>query len=236
MCSGRWNRRFSPTTRSDADPHIKLGGVALRLTGGGRRAQGLARAATMLDPVSVRALLDESVATVGIESTWDDVVRPVLNAVSERWRHHGTGVEIEHLLSECVAGVFGQYAASAPARMEARPVLLAGMPGEQHVLPMAALSATLAGCGVSCRTLGPNLPVTALAAAVRRTAPSVVVLWAQQAGAADVEALRSMPRTRPRFRTFAAGPGWADLALPPRIGWLDSLAAARAAIAEAVAI
>ena len=102
-------------------------------------------------------------------------------------------------------------------------MLLAGMPGEQHMLPMVVLSAALAGRGVPCRPLGANLPVDALVAAIRRTAPSVVVLWAQVAESADVEALRSLPRTRPRFRTFAAGPGWADSRCRRRIERLDSL-------------
>lgn len=216
--------------------HIRLGGMVLRLPGCGRRAHGLARAAMMLDPVPVRGLLTESVATVGVESTWDEVVRPVLNAISDRWRHTGTGVEVEHLLTECVTVVFAQCAANGPVAVEARPVLLAGMPGEQHVLPMVALSAVLAGRGVPCRMLGANLPVPALVAAVRRTAPSVVVLWAHLAAAADVEALRVLPRTRPRFRIYAAGPGWADTALPPRVGWLDSMVAARREIADVVTV
>jgi MerR family transcriptional regulator, light-induced transcriptional regulator len=214
-------------------PQVRVGGVALRLSGAGRRAHGLARAALMLDPVPVHRLLAESVADLGVEATWDEVVRPVLNAVAERWEHTGTGVEIEHQLSECVAGVFGRYAATATSA-DARPVLLAGMPGEQHVLPMVVLAAALAGHGVPCRTLGANLPVTALVAAVRRTAPSVVVLWAQLTEAADVAALAALPRTRPRYRTLAAGPGWADLALPPRIAWMESLVTARSAITNMV--
>jgi MerR family transcriptional regulator, light-induced transcriptional regulator len=217
------------------DIQIRIGGLMLRLPAAGRRAHGLARAALMLDPVPVRGLLTESVAAIGVEATWDDVVRPVLNAIAERWAHTGAGVEIEHQLSECVAGVFGVQATAA-LETGARPVLLAAMPGEQHVLPLVALSAALASHGVPCRTLGANLPVQALVAAVRRTAPSVVVLWAQLIETADTEALGSLPRTRPRFRTLAAGPGWADLALPPRIGWLDSLVTARRTITDMVPV
>ena len=161
----------------------------------------------MLDPVPVRTLLAESVAAIGIEATWDDVVRPVMGAIAERWQHTGAGVEVEHQLSECVSGLFGQLAAGLVTDPDARPVLLAGMPGEQHMLPMAALSAALADLGVPCRPLGANLPVVALVAAIRRTAPSLVVLWAQASEVADVEALDSLPRTRPRFRLAVAGPG-----------------------------
>lgn len=215
---------------------IRVGGRVLRLPGAGQRARGLGRAALALDAGAVRAMLAESVAAAGVETAWDDVARPVLSAVAECWAYTGAGVEIEHLLSECVIGVFGVHAATAPLAADARPVLLAGMPGEQHTLPMIVLSAALADRAVPCRPLGPNLPVDALAAAVRRTAPSAVVLWSQLPGTADVEVLGAMPRTRPRFRTFAAGPGWADVALPARTGRLDSLGTATSAISAAVQI
>jgi MerR family transcriptional regulator, light-induced transcriptional regulator len=214
----------------------RAGGAALSLPGAGGRAHGLARAALMLDPAQVRASLTESVAAIGIESTWDEVVRPVLAAIGERWQHTGAGVEVEHQLSECVRGVFGQVAATAPAEADARPVLLAGMPGEQHTLPMAVLAAVLAARRVPCRMLGANLPMVGLAAAVRRTAPALVVLWAQVAETADVEALAALPRTRPRFRIAAAGPGWADEELPSRIDRLDSLVTARRAITDMVPV
>jgi MerR family transcriptional regulator, light-induced transcriptional regulator len=215
---------------------VRGGGAALSLPGAGRRAHGLARAALMLDPVPVRALLAESVAAIGIEATWDDVVRPVLGAISDRWQHTGAGVEVEHQLSECVAGVFGQLAAGLVTDPDARPVLLAGMPGEQHMLPMTVLAAALADVGVPCRLLGANLPVVALVAAIRRTAPSLVVLWAQASEVADVEALDSLPRTRPRFRLAVAGPGWDDRELPGRMERLGSLVAARRAITGMVPV
>jgi MerR family transcriptional regulator, light-induced transcriptional regulator len=214
----------------------RAGGAALSLPGAGGRAHGLARAALMLDPAPVRASLIESVAAVGVESTWDEVVRPVLAAIGDRWQHTGAGVEIEHQLSECVRGVFGQVAAAAPAEADARPVLLAGMPGEQHMLPMAVLAAVLATRRVPCRMLGANLPMAGLAAAVRRTAPALVVLWAQLAETADAEALAALPRTRPWFRIAAAGPGWAEHELPSRIDRLDSLVTARQAITDMVPV
>lgn len=202
----------------------------------GRYAQGLARAALTLDPVPVRALLAESIAVLGVEPSWDEVVRPVLRAVCERWAHSGAGVEVEHQLSECVTAAFGRLAAESPVSVAARPVLLAGMPGEQHVLPVVALAAALAGHRVPFRMLGPSLPIGAMAAAIRRTAPAAVVLWAQVAATADVAALDGLPRTRPHFRTFVAGPGWAQRTLPARVTRLDSLRDARAAVVAVVAL
>ena len=222
----------------NGDPgRVRVGGRVLRLPGAGRAARGLGRAALALDAPTVYRLLEEAVATAGAESAWDDVVRPVLAAIGERWAHNGNGVEIEHLVSECVHPVFGARAAALrPTASDARPVLLGAMPGELHTLPLVALSAALAERGVVCRGLGANVPVEALVAAIRRTAPVAVVLWAQQPDTAAAGALESLPRTRPRFRTFAAGPGWDDVELPERTVRLPSLRAATATISDAVLV
>ena len=156
-------------------------------------------------------------------------MRPVLVAIAQRWADTGTGIEIEHLLSNCVTGVFSALAASTPTTT-ARPVLLAGMAGDQHQLPIVVLAATLAQRGVACRSLGTDLPADALVAAIRRTAPAALLLWSQLSDTADPDLLTSLPRTRPGFRIFIGGPGWADVTVGPRVVWLSSLQEATDAI------
>ena len=195
----------------------------------GWHARGLARAATALDADAVRRLLNESITAVGAQATWDVAVRPVLVAVAQRWADTGTGIEIEHLLSDCVTGVFSALAAATPTTTT-RPVLLAGMAGDQHQLPLVVLSATLAQRGVTCRSLGPDLPADALVAAIRRTAPAALLLWSQLSDTADPDLLTALPRTRPGFRIFIGGPGWAGVPTGPRIVWLSSLQEATDAI------
>jgi hypothetical protein len=97
------------------------------------------------------------------------------------------------------------------------------MAGDQHRLPIVVLSATLAQRGVACRSLGADLPVEALIAAIRRTAPVAVLLWSQLPETADPDLLESLPRARPGFRIFVAGPGWADVPLASQIARLSSL-------------
>ncbi len=216
----------------------RVGGRVLRLPGAGRRARGLGRAALALDSTAVSGLLVESVHGEGVEATWDEVVRPVLGAVGVRWADTATGVEVEHLVTGCVSAVFGAILGGAGQAVagDARPVLLAAMPGEQHTLPILALAAALCGHGVAHRYLGADLPADALAAAARRTAPVAVILWSQLQETADLRLLHTLPRTRPRYRTFAAGPGWADIVLPQRTGRLTSLRAAVETISDAVLV
>lgn len=210
---------------SGVEDQVRVGGSVLRLSGAGRRARGVGRAALAMDAAAVRRLVDDAVAAEGLVRTWDTVVRPVLGAVAGRWESTGAGVEIEHLVSEAVTAVFGARALAAPRPdADLRPVLLACTPGEWHNLPLAVLGAALAERGVPCRPLGANLPLDALVAAVRRTAPAAVVLWAQHPRTADLELFTALPRTRPAFRSFAAGPGWESP--PARVAHLESLVGA----------
>ncbi len=213
----------------------RTGGTALRLPGAGRRARALGRLALALDADTARGLLADSIAETGVQVTWDDVIRPVLAAVAQRWVETGAGIEVEHLLSDCVTAVFSAAAATAGPARTARPVLLAGMAGDQHRLPLVVLAATLTQRGVSCRSLGADLPSTALATAIRRTAPAAVLLWSQLTSTADLQTLRSLPRTRPGYRRFVAGPGWAEMELPPQVGRLESLVEATDALSAAAA-
>jgi hypothetical protein len=223
------------------------GGATLRMPRAGARARGLGRAALAMDSVAVQRLVEESIAVDGLVVTWDEVARPVLAAVGERWAATGRGVEVEHLLSQCLVAVFTRVAATSVdgsgvpggpgvpgAPQQVRPVLLAAMPTELHVVPLAVLAALLTERGVGCRSLGAALPGDALAAAVRRTAPAAVVLWSQLPSTADVAVVTDLPVTRPRYRTFVAGPGWGGAALPPGVGVLSSLVDAGERIGAAV--
>ena len=229
------SERADLTHRVRSADGARVGRSALRLPGAGWRARGLGRAALALDAGMVRELLTESIAAVGLQRTWDEVTRPVLSAVAQRWADAGVGIEIEHLLSDCVSAVFGAVPPGAPRPVDgARPVMLAGVPQDQHTLPLVVLAATLAERGIACRSLGADLPVAALASAIQRIAPAAVVLWSQLTSTADPQVLRSLPRTRPGFRTFAAGPGWAEVELPPRAVLLSSLLEATDLVSAAV--
>jgi methanogenic corrinoid protein MtbC1 len=212
---------------------VRVAGRSLRLPGAGARARGLARAAVSLDAAAVRELLDDSLASDGVIDTWDLVVRPVLGAIGNCWGDTGTAVEIEHLLTDGVLGAMWAARRGAASSGSGRPVLLACVPDELHSLPLYPLSATLAARGVPCRVLGAALPADALMAAIRRTAPSVVFLWAQLTRYAAPDLLAGLPQLRPKVRVFAGGPGWTGSDLPAATELLDSLTAATECISAA---
>lgn len=224
-------RTTSPPVRAPVAPAVPRAGEArgsgvgavLRLPGAGRQARGLGRAALALDgDVAVR-LLETSIQDIGVIRTWDEVARPVLRAVADRWVRTGLGIEVEHMLSEAVTSVMALVTLENRAPLSVRPVLLGSMPGDRHSLPLRVLAATLAERGVAASLLGADLPGAALTAAIARTAPAAVFLWSQVTGSADTALVGGLPRTRPRTRCYVGGPGWDPALLPTSVVPLGSL-------------
>jgi hypothetical protein len=184
---------------------------------------GLSRAAMTMDVVATQQLLTDSIAALGVVTVWDDVLRPVLAALASRWEQSGECVEVEHFVHECaLAAMIGATPAVTTPR-NPRPVLLCCAPDERHSLPLYVLRAALARAGVGTQMLGAALPTAALAAAVRRTGPAAVAVWAQLPRHARAVVFEELPRTRQRVRLFACGPGWFTTELPDRVDRLDDL-------------
>jgi DNA-binding transcriptional MerR regulator len=187
-------------------------------------AKGLGRAALAMDTTAVQRVLADAIASDGVVQCWDRVVRPVLTAVAGRWAHSGEAVEVEHLLNECVlAAMIAATPLLGPTR-NPRPVLLSCAPDERHSLPLYVLRAALARREVGTQMLGAALPADALAAAVRRTGPAAIVLWAQLPRHGDPSVFGQVPRTRQRVRMFTCGPGWVSARLPSHVERLTALA------------
>lgn len=193
------------------------GGAVLAVPGAGRRARGLARAASRLDEMSVEDAVVDALAERGTVAAWDEVVRPVLVAAGEHWQRTGRGIEIEHLLTQAVTSAFLRHLFELPALPRDNPVLLAGGPHEEHVLALHAVRAELAERGVPARLLGPRTPMTALASAARRTKAAGVLVWISQADAAAAAGLPAVAAAHRRMTLVVGGPGWDGLALGPAV-------------------
>jgi MerR family transcriptional regulator, light-induced transcriptional regulator len=183
-----------------------------------------------LDAPPVEELLDATLAEHGLVTSWEEVIAPTLHAVGRKWATSGERyVEVEHLLSWHVSSALRRIR-PAPPRPGLPPVLLACVPGEQHSLPLEALTAALGQRGIPARMFGAALPAEALRDAIRRTGPSAVVLWAQARETADraLVALIARMEWGPRgARThpllLLAGPGWAGVPLAPGAARLHGL-------------
>lgn len=215
-----------------------------RRTGGGRvvavpdaapAARGLGRAAMALDSQECHRLVSESIQRHGTIPTWEQLLRPVLVAVGERWSSSGSGIEVEHMLTESILAALRDTSAAAPPPSGSGSVLLAAGKDEEHGLPLHVLAAACAERQVATRMLGVRVPGEALAAAVLRTGPAAVFVFALLP-VSDPGLLAGLRRLRPRPLLLLGGPGWATQGGPAGAERVDSLAAAADRLAEAVGV
>ncbi|MFI8370692.1 MerR family transcriptional regulator [Streptomyces sp. NPDC085466] len=187
-----------------------------------QEGRGLARAAVRLDGPAMQAQLDHVIGEYGLVVAWEEVMAPTLHAVGRKWASsEDRYVEVEHLLSWHVSTALRRAAVSAPVTSRSTiPVVLACVPDEFHTLPLEALAAGLAERGLPTRMFGGAVPAEALAAAVRRSGPGVVVLWAQARSTASHPLARHVAETtfgvkgaRTSPLVVLAGPGWAGRGL-----------------------
>lgn len=187
--------------------------------------RGLARAAMALDRPAMTDIVRAALRRDGIVPAWDGLIVPVLTGIGRKYAATGECVEVEHLLSTVLLGCLAETAPPLRPR-NARPVLLACAPEEQHSLPVHALDAALAGAGVDTLDLGARVPPAALAAAIRRTGPNAVFVWSQMAETGDPAWLGALPAARPPYRLLVGGPGWAYDRLPAHAARVTALSEA----------
>ncbi|MGF1647720.1 MAG: MerR family transcriptional regulator [Kineosporiaceae bacterium] len=191
-----------------------------------RAVRGLTRAATALDPDECRRIIRRHLEREGVVAAWDLLVAPVLAAIGARWEVSGQGIETEHLMTEAVVDVMREVVGGLGNPRNARPVVLAAAEDEHHGLPLHILAAALAEHGISTRLFGVRVPRQALAAAVRRIGPSVVVVYAHLP-VSDVAQVDDLPRLRPSPLVLLGGPGWDRAATP---GGVERVADLRTAV------
>jgi DNA-binding transcriptional MerR regulator len=211
------------------------GGNVIPLPDGSPAVRGLARAAMSLDSIACTEIVRDTIERRGVVWTWDELVVPVLVGVGRRWESTGTGVEVEHLLSESIIAALTGVVSRLRSPVNPRPVLLACAPGDMHSLPLFAVSAALSERQIGARVLGARVPSDALVAAVRRTGPSAVLVWAYTESTGTPEALTDLPALRPAPAVIAAGPGWTG-PLPAGVTHVTDLVGAVARIAHAVGL
>ncbi len=197
-------------------------GTGLRLGDVRQECKGVARAALRLDAAALDGLLGAAIEEHGLVAAWSEVIMPTLQAVGRKWETSGERyVEVEHFLSWHVSGVLRRHAPPAVADRPGATTVLACVPGENHTLPLEVLAAALAERGLPVRMFGGALPVESLVAAVRRTGPAAVGLWAQSRTTASrplaqhVAALEWGVRgARRKPVVLTLGPGWAGQTVP----------------------
>jgi DNA-binding transcriptional MerR regulator len=168
----------------------------------------LHRAAKSLDKNFVETILRKDIADNGVISSWTEVIVPLLFLVGDEWAATGTGIEVEHMLSEVIKRLLRKGVAEIKEPVNTQPVLLASVGEELHCLALHALAAALAEKRIETFFLGARTPLEAISGMVKRAAPPAVFLWAQLEQNSDPKFFNELPVVRPAPRVIVGGPGW----------------------------
>lgn len=170
--------------------------------------EALLRAARTYDRNFIEDTLKKQIAKSGIINTWNELIVPVLIAVGNEWAELGTGIEVEHLLTEIITHLMQSSNERPSDPINSRPVLLACIGEEMHTLALYTLGAALAERNIQSQFLGARTPISAVGAMVKRSAPPAVFLWAQLDKNGKSEVIADIPKIRPAPRIILGGPGW----------------------------
>ena len=168
----------------------------------------LHRAAKSLDKNFVETLLRKDISENGVIASWTEVIVPLLFLVGDEWAATGTGIEVEHMLSEIIKRLLREGVVEIKDPVNAQPVLLASVGEEVHCLALHALAAALAEKRIETFFLGARTPLEAISGMVKRSAPPAVFLWAQLEQNSDPKFFKDLPVVRPAPRVIVGGPGW----------------------------
>lgn len=191
------------------------------------------RAAKILDKSFIETVLRKDIAEHGVIASWTEVIVPLLVIVGDEWERTGTGIEVEHMLSEILKRTMREGVPEIKKPKNAQPVLLAAVGEEVHCLALHALAAALAERGIESFFLGARTPLEAIDAMVRRSAPPAIFLWAQLKHNGDEKFFREIPAIRPTPRIILGGPGW-NLKDAREVTFVHDLSLACAEIESAV--
>lgn len=170
--------------------------------------ESLHRAAKSLDQIFIETALRKDIATYGVIASWTEVIVPLLFLVGDEWEANGSGIEVEHMLTEIIKRILREGVSDIKKPVNAHPVLLAAVGEEVHCLALHALAAALAEKSVETFFLGARTPLEAISGMVKRSAPPAVFLWAQLSSNSDSKFLTDLPAIRPAPRVIVGGPGW----------------------------
>ncbi len=203
------------------DPHGLPGGLPLE-SDAEVQAHQLAAAALDLDGPTVRRQLRDNLARHGVTHTWEELLRPVLRAIGARWDQLPHGIAVEHLISHIATVALG--ATPQPTAVTSTTgVLLSCAPDELHDLPLVALAAALRTTGTNATLLGARTPAATLGAIADAQPGLAVFVFALAAEYADPAVFDALPDTAV---PIAAGPGWDPTRLPPTIPHVNDLTGA----------
>ncbi|MCZ4305027.1 cobalamin B12-binding domain-containing protein [Zoogloeaceae bacterium G21618-S1] len=115
----------------------------------------------------LRATLQQHLVKLGLQRFVAELVAPLSRAIGEAWLQGEIGVAEEHLFTEQVQNLLRSSINSLGPSGRPPRVLMTTLPGEEHILGLLMVEATLAPEGVQCISLGAQTPLADITQAAR---------------------------------------------------------------------
>jgi MerR family transcriptional regulator, light-induced transcriptional regulator len=131
-----------------------------------------------MEPRRLEAVLNRSAMALAPDQLVDDLLLPLLDRMGLLWREGEVGPASEHMASGVIRR-FLDWLLEALATPEPGPLMVVGTPaGHRHEFGALLAAVVAAGEGWDVLPLGPDLPASEIAEAVRRKGASAVALSA----------------------------------------------------------
>ncbi|MDE3197570.1 MAG: MerR family transcriptional regulator [Acidobacteriota bacterium] len=144
------------------------------------------------------------------------VVLPLMRGTGDRWHSGEIGVAQEHLVSSAVRNLLGSLVRLYPPQPGAPKILMAALSGELHEFGILAAAMIAAISGLDPLVLGPNLPVSELTNAARKTHAQIVLVGASGAPARPDD-LKSLAVGLPEGAQLWIGGYWTSDDIPSAV-------------------
>jgi serine phosphatase RsbU (regulator of sigma subunit)/methanogenic corrinoid protein MtbC1/putative methionine-R-sulfoxide reductase with GAF domain len=116
--------------------------------------------------VVILAALEQGAAAPDV---YVDLIAGALESVGEAWQLGAVDVAAEHVATATAGRLLARLSAELPAVPTGGRVLVATPPGEFHAMPVFVVAEVLRLSGFEVVNLGADVPLDAMAAAIRRT-------------------------------------------------------------------
>jgi DNA-binding transcriptional MerR regulator/methylmalonyl-CoA mutase cobalamin-binding subunit len=129
-----------------------------------------------LDGEELDRVLREASVDLSPPSLRNDVIRPLLETIGERWRDGSLRVANEHLATAVIRSFLGTIRQNGPVSPGDRTAVVTTLAGQQHELGALLAAAAVLEVGWNVVYLGPDLPAAEIAAAARQREARAVAL------------------------------------------------------------
>jgi 5-methyltetrahydrofolate--homocysteine methyltransferase len=122
-------------------------------------------------------VVGRAVAERGRAEVYDEIVRPAMELVGDRWERGAWSISVEHLASVALSGALSRLRRPDDPETRIGPTaVLAAPEHEQHTAGLACLAQVLADDGWHVENLGANVPADDLARFVSSRTVDLVAL------------------------------------------------------------